>query len=124
MDGQTVDLSAVMRDIGQRARVASASLAVTTPEQRIAGLRAAAGALRADAAAILDANARDMAAGQAKGLTPALLDRLRLDDGRLEAIAKGLEEGRARGLLVADPARICATEKGFDFLSDLQSLFL
>lgn len=40
------------------------------------------------------------------------------------AIARGLEEGRARGLLVADPARICATEKGFDFLSDLQSLFL
>ncbi|MBB6254704.1 glutamate-5-semialdehyde dehydrogenase [Nitrospirillum iridis] len=92
MDGQTVDLSAVMRDIGQRARVASASLAVTTPEQRVAGLRAAASALRADAATILDANARDMAAGQAKGLTPALLDRLRLDEGRLEAIAKGLED--------------------------------
>jgi len=40
------------------------------------------------------------------------------------SIAKGLEEGRVRGLLVADPTRICATEKGFDFLSDLQSLFL
>ncbi|MDZ5646272.1 glutamate-5-semialdehyde dehydrogenase [Nitrospirillum sp. BR 11828] len=92
MDGQTVDLTAVMRDIGQRARAASAQLAVTTPEQRVAGLRAAAAALRADAALILDANARDMAAGQAKGLTPALLDRLRLDEGRLEAIAQGLED--------------------------------
>ncbi|MEA1651582.1 glutamate-5-semialdehyde dehydrogenase [Nitrospirillum sp. BR 11164] len=92
MDGQTVDLTALMRDIGQRARAASAQLAVTTPDQRVAGLRAAAAALRADAATILDANARDMAAGQAKGLTPALLDRLRLDEGRLEAIAKGLED--------------------------------
>ncbi|MDG3440896.1 glutamate-5-semialdehyde dehydrogenase [Nitrospirillum amazonense] len=92
MDGQTVDLTALMQDIGQRARAASADLAVTTPEQRVAGLRAAAAALRADAATILDANARDMAAGQAKGLTPALLDRLRLDEGRLEAMARGLEE--------------------------------
>ncbi|WP_044559877.1 glutamate-5-semialdehyde dehydrogenase, partial [Azospirillum sp. B4] len=92
MDGQTVDLTALMRDIGQRARAASAQLAVTTPEQRVAGLRAAASALRADAALILEANGRDMAAGQAKGLTAALLDRLRLDEGRLEAIAKGLED--------------------------------
>ncbi|MEA1675608.1 glutamate-5-semialdehyde dehydrogenase [Nitrospirillum sp. BR 11163] len=92
MDGQTVDLTALMRDIGQRARAASAQLAVTTPEQRVAGLRAAAAALRGDAATILDANARDMAAGQAKGLTSALLDRLRLDEGRLEAIATGLED--------------------------------
>ena len=40
------------------------------------------------------------------------------------AIAKAMERGRARGLLVEDPARICATAKGFDFLSDLQELFL
>ncbi len=40
------------------------------------------------------------------------------------SIAKALEQGRAKGLLVPDPARICATAKGFDFLSDLQSLFL
>ncbi|MDY0746427.1 radical SAM family heme chaperone HemW [Paucibacter sp. R3-3] len=40
------------------------------------------------------------------------------------AIAKAMEQGRSRGLLVEDPARICATAKGFDFLSDLQELFL
>ncbi|MDE1148507.1 MAG: glutamate-5-semialdehyde dehydrogenase [Azospirillaceae bacterium] len=92
MDGQTVDLTALMQDLGTRARAASAQLALTTPEQRVAGLRAAASALHADAALVLDANARDMAAAEAKGLTPALLDRLRLDAGRLEGIAKGLED--------------------------------
>ena len=40
------------------------------------------------------------------------------------SIAKAMEKGRERGLLEADPARIAATPKGFDFLSDLQSLFL
>jgi oxygen-independent coproporphyrinogen-3 oxidase len=42
----------------------------------------------------------------------------------LAAIAKGLEAGRAKGLLVADASRIQATPLGFDFLSDLQELFL
>jgi len=40
------------------------------------------------------------------------------------SIAKAMEKGRSRGLLEVDPARIAATPKGFDFLSDLQSLFL
>jgi len=40
------------------------------------------------------------------------------------SIAKAMEKGRSSGLLEADPARIAATPKGFDFLSDLQSLFL
>ncbi|MDN3923150.1 radical SAM family heme chaperone HemW [Roseateles violae] len=40
------------------------------------------------------------------------------------SIARAMEQGRARGLLEADPARIAATARGFDFLSDLQSLFL
>lgn len=42
----------------------------------------------------------------------------------ISSIAKALEAGRGRGLLVADPARIQPTERGFDFLSDLQQLFL
>ncbi len=40
------------------------------------------------------------------------------------SIAKAMEQGRAKGLLEADPVRICATARGFDFLSDLQALFL
>ena len=42
----------------------------------------------------------------------------------VSAIAKGLETARSRGLLTTDPARIQPTERGFDFLSDLQQLFL
>ena len=65
-----------------------------------------------------------------------MLNALRLKDGVpitqfLErtglppsSIAKAMEAGRAKGLLVADPARIAATERGFDFLNDLQALFL
>ncbi len=65
-----------------------------------------------------------------------MLNALRLKDGVpvtqfLErtglppsSIAKALEQGRAQGLLEADPARICATARGFDFLTDLQTLFL
>jgi len=54
-------------------------------------LRAAASSLRAESAALLDANARDMAEGAARGLTAAMLDRLKLDDGRIAAMAEGLE---------------------------------
>lgn len=54
-------------------------------------LRAAAAALREDAAVILAANARDMAAGEARGLSGAMLDRLKLDEARLAAIANSVE---------------------------------
>ncbi len=47
---------------------------------------------REDAQAILAANALDIEAGEANGLSPAMLDRLRLDPDRLEAIARGVEE--------------------------------
>jgi len=59
---------------------------MTTP-QKAAALLAAAEALRAAAPAILEANAQDMAAGAARGLSGAMLDRLRLDVGRLAGIA-------------------------------------
>jgi glutamate-5-semialdehyde dehydrogenase len=50
-----------------------------------------AAALRADADAILAANARDVADAQAAGLAPAMVDRLLLDPARVEAMAKGVE---------------------------------
>lgn len=65
-----------------------------------------------------------------------MLNALRLKDGVTvlqflertglppSSIAKALETARGRGLLAADPARIQPTERGFDFLSDLQQLFL
>jgi glutamate-5-semialdehyde dehydrogenase len=59
---------------------------------KAAALRSAAAALRAASVQILEANARDLAAGEANGLSPALLDRLKLDEGRLAGIASALEQ--------------------------------
>lgn len=81
----------MIADMGARARRAARMLAALPTAAKAAGLRAAAAAVRAAAPAILDANARDMAAGEARGLSGALLDRLRLDAGRIEGIAAGIE---------------------------------
>ncbi|MCH7932225.1 MAG: glutamate-5-semialdehyde dehydrogenase, partial [Proteobacteria bacterium] len=55
-------------------------------------LEAAAGAIRDDREAILAANAEDMAAAESQGLSKAMLDRLALDEARVEAMAKALED--------------------------------
>jgi glutamate-5-semialdehyde dehydrogenase len=84
------DIPALMAEIGARARVAASELATATPEARQAALEAAAEAIWTQRDAILAANAQDMAAGRDKGLTPAMLDRLMLDEKRLWAIVEGL----------------------------------
>ena len=81
-----------MAEIGRRARDAANVLAVASAETKNAALRAAAAAIRADGDAILAANGQDLAAARAAGLSAALIDRLALDESRLEAMAKGLEE--------------------------------
>ncbi|MFV1920636.1 glutamate-5-semialdehyde dehydrogenase [Sphingomonas sp. MJ1 (PH-R8)] len=85
------DAVALVRAMGARARTAARALAALPTATKAAALRAAAAAIRADASAILAANARDVAAGEARGLSPALLDRLRLDPARLEGAAAGME---------------------------------
>ena len=77
--------------IARKAKKASRDLALAPTAVRDAALRAAAQALRADEAAILEANAKDLAAAKAKGLTDAMTDRLRLDHARLEDIAIACE---------------------------------
>jgi len=67
-------------------------LALATSEQKNHALRAAAAGLRAQCHQILAANERDMSEAVAKGLSPALLDRLKLDDMRVESMARGLED--------------------------------
>jgi glutamate-5-semialdehyde dehydrogenase len=91
------DLAREMARMGRAARVAAAVLETATAEAKNAALRAAAAAIRAERAVILAANAKDL--GAAQGLTAALIDRLTLDDGRVEAMARGLEEIAA----LADP---------------------
>ena len=83
------DPGAQMRLLAQAARAASTQLARMPTALRQAGLRAAAAAIRDDAALILAANARDVAA--AATLSPAMQDRLRLDPTRLEGMAAAVD---------------------------------
>jgi len=85
------DLLQRVTEIARTAKKASRALALAPTAVRDAALRAAAQALRADEAAILEANAKDLAAAKAKGLTEAMTDRLRLDHARLEDIAVACE---------------------------------
>ncbi len=86
------DVRAAMRAIGAKARKAARTVANAPAGQKNRALTAAARLLRERAPDILAANARDLADGQAKGLTPAFLDRLALNEARIEAIARGLED--------------------------------
>ncbi len=80
-----------MTALGVAARSASAELAMCSTELRNSALRSAAMALRSSTQEILDANQTDMLAAKTRGLSPAMLDRLMLDDERIEAMASGLE---------------------------------
>ena len=88
---KTAALSALMTGIGKAARAAEAVLAHSTDAERTRGLKAAAAAIRAASAKILSANALDVAEATAKGLSPAMIDRLTLDPKRLAATAAGVE---------------------------------
>ncbi len=81
------DTDSLISGLAGAGRAAQRKLARMPSAQRADALRAAAAALRAQQTAILAANAEDMAAGQARGLNAAMLDRLRLDAGRLAGIA-------------------------------------
>ena len=87
MDAQYADL---MTEIGSAARAAAAELAYASSERKYAALVSAAHFVWEERNAILDANSEDMAYGEAKGLSPAMLDRLRLDDHRLRGIVDAL----------------------------------
>ncbi len=86
------DIAAEMAALGAEARAAARALAASSAEDRRRALEAAAAAIRSGEAAILEANARDMAAAEASGLSGALLDRLALDPGRVEGMAAGVEQ--------------------------------
>ncbi len=85
------DCTALIAQMATAARAASRRLANATTADKAAALTAAAAHLRAAAPDILAANARDMAAGEERGLSPAMLDRLFLDEGRLEGVAAAVD---------------------------------
>ncbi len=80
-----------IHSMGRQARAAAHQLSQLSSESKNTILIAMANGLRDASAEILAANAKDIAAGEGKGLSSAMLDRLRLDDVRLEAIAAALE---------------------------------
>ena len=81
-----------VRRIAEAARAASGALAQTSAEERNAALAAMAAALRAHAAEIVAANAEDVEAARAAGTKESLVDRLMLDEGRIEGMAAALED--------------------------------
>ena len=86
------NIPALMQKIGVAAKDAAGSLAGATAEAKNRALTEAANSLRANAGGLLDANAEDMQVGAEKGLTGSLLDRLALDEARIDAMAAGLEQ--------------------------------
>ena len=86
------DNDILMANMTANARSAARCLAGANDATKAAALLAAAGALRASVADILAANAKDVAAAVAAGISPAMLDRLKLDEGRIAAMASAVEQ--------------------------------
>src|SRR5262245_42607942 len=78
--------------IAAKAKAAAPVLAKASAEQKNRALQGIADLLRRESPAILRANARDMAAAKKGGLSKAMLDRLMLDEKRVEGIAKAVED--------------------------------
>ena len=86
------DNDTLMANMTANARSAARRLAGANDATKAAALLAAAAALRASVADILAANAKDVAAAVAAGISPAMLDRLKLDEGRIAAMASAVEQ--------------------------------
>ncbi|HEY3659235.1 MAG TPA: glutamate-5-semialdehyde dehydrogenase [Steroidobacteraceae bacterium] len=85
-------LPEIMAAIGRAARQAALALSVASIDQKSRALKAAAASLRARRHKILAANDRDMREATGRSLSPAMLDRLKLDEQRVEAMARGIED--------------------------------
>jgi glutamate-5-semialdehyde dehydrogenase len=97
--GRAADPQALIAGLGEAARAASNILATAPTDTKNRALREGAIAIRDSAAAILEANGRDIESAEAAGLAPPLIDRARLDTDRLESVAQGLDDIAA----LADP---------------------
>ena len=86
------EIQETIHQMGRQARAAAYALAQLSADEKNAILRSMAAAIRENAASLLDANAKDLEAGIEKGLSAAMLDRLRLDEARIEAMAAGIDQ--------------------------------
>ncbi len=97
------DAAKIVADLGRRAKTAAAALRTAPTDAKNKALADAARLIRGEKAAILAANARDIDAAQAAGMSSTLQDRLLLNDARVEGMAKGLDD------IVALPDPVGAT---------------
>ena len=84
------DIAAIMAEVGRKAKAAAAPLAIASTEQKNKALLAAADAILASKDAILRANQVDLTNAAESGMAASFVDRLTLDDSRIEAIADGI----------------------------------
>ena len=84
------DIAAIMAEVGRKARQAAAPLSIASPQQKNKALLAAADAVLASKDAILEANKLDLANAAQSGMAASFVDRLTLDDSRIQAIADGI----------------------------------
>lgn len=101
--------------MARAARAALPALAAAATATKAHAIRHAASRIRARSAEVLAANATDIAEGREKGLTAALIDRLALDEKRLEGLAQGLETVAALPDPVGEEIRHWTVENGLDF---------
>ncbi|MDH4100373.1 MAG: glutamate-5-semialdehyde dehydrogenase [Nitrospirota bacterium] len=87
-----MDIKEYVTDIAKRAKAASRTLATLSTDVKNTALLKMADRLEEQAAAIIEANKKDMADGEAKGLSKAMLDRLMLDEKRVKGMADTLRE--------------------------------
>jgi len=92
MENDNQDIPALMKAIGNNAKAALRGLASASSEAKNKALTTAAASLRRRQNEIMSENTKDMEAGEEKGLTSAMLDRLALNEERIEGMAKGLED--------------------------------
>lgn len=86
------DIPALIRRMGEEAKAAARVLATVSTEAKNTALGESAAAIRRSAATLLEANRQDVAAAAAQGEGGAMIDRLILDEKRIEAMAKAIEE--------------------------------
>ena len=101
-----MNISEMMETIGKQARAAARDLAVASPVAKAGALTAAADAIWAERSVILAANAKDLDYGDQKGLSPAMMDRLMLDEARIQGIVDGLRAVAAQ----ADPVAVASLD--------------
>jgi len=89
---QITDVAAYMAELGQRARQASRALAAADTHAKNSALNAIADDLESSRAKLIAENQKDLEAGAAKGLDAALLDRLELNDARIDSMIEGLRQ--------------------------------